>query len=247
MLKNINELENSLKESVRIFNEIFSYLLANPIVKNKFKEELHLQVIYLLHRKIISLIQSILILNTHFKYSEARMLIRNMFETTLLMLYFKKFNHEAKRWLDWQDELLKKIEPIPKDLGGFRQYLIANKYLETEKILNRENFKALRYFQPWYIRKIVFEDHTLIKSSDFSRFNEIINIFAHPTISSLNLNDSYNEEMYNDVLKTSLFIYVQSGDVFVESISHRINPQLVSKYADFTSKELNYYFLDKNN
>ena len=206
-----------------LLKRIHVNIIANARKNQKFKETYFYQVTELLHRKIISLVESIIVLNRNYKYAESRMILRNVFETGIFILYLQQYPYESIRWMNWNNLPIVDKDKIPKKYEDFKKFLEDNDYAKTVGILTKKNCNSIRNFSPSFIRGMAFSNNPNYAGKDFMEFYDLVCKFSHPSFVSMNQNDSLNLNAKTDIEKSTLFILIESSTIFVDILKDFID------------------------
>lgn len=233
-------MEQNIIHTIELLKRIHINIISNSQKdKQLFKSNLLFQVTELLHRKIISLSESIILLNRNYKYSESRMVLRNLFETGIFILYLQQKPSEANRWANWNNLSFEDKDKIPKKFDDFNNFLSNNKYVDALNLLNKKNVNSIRNFSPSFIRNVAFENHPNLNGDYFKEFYNLICKFAHPSFVSLGENDILKINSKEDIEKSTSFILFESSYIFIE---------ILYQFIDNEFKELfnNIYKINYN-
>ena len=230
-----NEIKNLLNDFINYLSEVHDEILNKP---EKIKGRAALQSVILLHRKCVSLTESVTILAEHYKYSEALMINRNLFETGLLILYFIRYPFEAYRWLPWQDMSLEDKRKIPKNFENFCKYLEENGYNKTLQLLNKRNVDGLRNFKSSYIRSKALE-HTQ-NEDKWEWYINFLNSYSHPTFRSQDLNVEFDKEEEIFVVTMAVGNLVLNTHCFISLFNQFISEELRNRFFDYMKKVHNH-------
>lgn len=216
-------MEIRVINSLDLLKRIHINIIANAKKNQKFKETYFYQVTELLHRKIISLVESVIILNRNYKYAESRMILRNVFETGIFILYLQQYPYESIRWLNWNNLPITDKDKIPRKYDDFKKFLENNDYTETVRILTKKNCSLIRNFSPSFIRDMAFSNNPNYDGKDFREFYDLVCKFSHPSFVSMNQNDSLNLDAKADMEKSTLFILIESSTIFMDILKDFID------------------------
>jgi hypothetical protein len=209
-------MEIKVINTLDLLKKIHVNIIANARKNKKFKETYFYQVTELLHRKIISLVESIIVLNRNYKYAESRMILRNVFETGIFILYLQQYPNESIRWMNWNNLPMADKDKIPRKYEDFKKFLENNGYTDTVSILTKKNCNLIRNFSPSFIRDMVFGNNPNYDGTDFKEFYDLVCKFSHPSFVSMNQNDSLNLNAKTDIEKSTLFILIESSTIFID-------------------------------
>lgn len=230
-------MEVEIINTLDLLKKIHISIIGNAKKNEEFKNNYLYQVIELLHRKIISLVESIIILNRNYKYAESRMLLRNVFETGIFILYLQQYPFESLRWLNWNNLSASDKDKIPKKYDDFKQFLTDNGYNETLMIMNKDNYTSIKNFSPSFIRDMAFSNNPHVNGSDFKEFYNLVCKFSHPSFVSMMKNDKLDLDSKMDIEKSTLFILLESTTIFIEVLNNFADAGL-SKVFDNKNKQL---------
>jgi hypothetical protein len=197
--------------------QVLQFYRQNESTKKEFKEDYAKQAVQTLFKKSTSQIETILILIENGKYLEAYSILRNLFESSILLLYIIVYPFEADRWLSLVNMDFKAREKYGKmKFDDFKSFLEKNNYLELLKFVTLKNYWKYRDFSVGYIREQAFKNHPSIKGMDFKEFYFELCKFVHPSIKGLNHNDTLNDTMFRDIIADSLHISKNIADIYIE-------------------------------
>lgn len=218
-------MEIQIINSLDLLKRIHVNIRNNAKINGEFKSNYLFQVVELLHTKIISLVESIIILNRNYKYAESQMILRNIFETGVFILYLQQYPFESERWLNWNNLSFDEKSKIPKKFDDYKKYVSDNGYNQTANIMTKENYRDLRKFAPTFIRNTAFRDNSNYDGKDFNEFYNHICKFAHPSFVSMAKNDRLDQQIKEDIEKSTLFILFESSTIFVDILEKFISQE----------------------
>jgi len=221
-------METEIINLLDLLKRVHINVIENARRNQELKKFYLYQVTEQLHRKIISLVESVIILNRHYKYAESQMIQRNIFETAIFILYLQKFPFESERWLNWNNLSFIDKENIPKKYEAYKQYLIDKGHTDTVAMMNKDNYRSIRNFSPTFIRDMAFRDHPDLEGNDFKEYYTRVCKFAHPSFLSMAKNDRLDVGSKEDIEKSVLFILLESSTIFVD---------ILTKFIDTNVKE----------
>ncbi|MBS3110300.1 hypothetical protein J4227_07260 [Candidatus Woesearchaeota archaeon] len=224
-------MEMEIIETIGLLKRIHVNIIDNASKSSDFKKNDSYQVVELLHKKIISLVESVIILNRNYKYAESLMVIRNIFETSVFILYLKQYPFESRRWLSWNNLSFEEKEKIPKKQKEFEGYLKDKDYQQILDLVTKDNFFALRNFSPTLIRNMAFKDMS-DNGSEYSEFYELVCKFSHPSFVSMAKNDKLDIHSKEHIDKTALFILLESSVVFIWVLNNFIDTDLKDTFEN---------------
>ena len=230
-------MEIEVINTLDLLKKIHINIIDNAKKNEEFKNNYLYQVIELLHRKIISLVESIIVLNRNYKYAESRMLLRNVFETGIFILYLQQRPFESLRWLNWNNLSASDKDKIPNKYDDFKKYLIDNGYKQTIDIMSKDNHSSIKNFSPSFIRNMAFKNNQYLNGDDFKEFYNLVCKFSHPSFLSMAKNDILELESKIDIEKSTLFILLESSTIFIEVLKNFVDDGL-SKVFDNKHKQL---------
>ena len=208
-------MEIEIINTLDLLKRLHISVIGNAKKDGEFKNNYLYQVTTLLHRKIISLVESIIILNRNYKYAESRMLLRNVFETGIFILYLQQYTFESERWLNWNNLSVSDKNKIPKKYDDFKQHLIDYGYNQTVNMMNKDNYTLIKNFSPSFIRNMAFKNNKYLNGNDFKEFYNLVCKFSHPSFLSMARNDILELESKIDIEKSTLFILLESSTIFI--------------------------------
>jgi len=247
MIKTTNEdILTVYSEILDVFN---SYLKAIPeayksmdlkIIEEIPEEQLHRTLINRLHWHVWSFSDSIIMMNTYRKYAEANMLLRYIFEATLLIQYLHEYPYEAKRWLEFQNFCLKIDENAKENYKNymkmnhskFKKFLLKNEYHKILPKIKSKNYNGAKTFSPEFLRKNVKHDKFFSDAPNdelTESANELYHImskYVHPSIAIVEYYKERDIEYELDILKLALNYFDIACKIFL------------NEFEDFISEEM---------
>jgi hypothetical protein len=220
-------MENKILITIEFLKKMNFNVFENiKLNKESFKKNDLLKVSPLLHKKIISMAESIILLNRNYKYSVSRMVLRNIFETSVLLLYLEQNPTETTRWANWNnlsDEDKNKIPRDKKKSKDFKKYLEDNNYKDALEIYTKQNSNHLRGFSPTFIREMAFKENLYFNGNDFNELYNTLCKFSHPSFVGMNHDDKLTLNEKRDIEKSLLFLLFESSDIFINILKDFID------------------------
>lgn len=235
--------DETIKEYQEVLSVLKSYLELIPKVYKSMdikkleaiqKEQPHLIVINRLHWHVWSFCDSVIMMNTYRKYAESNMLLRYIFEATLLIQYFHQYPYEAKRWLDLQEITIGKDYDNYKKMNckDFIAFLRKNNYIDIISKITKDNYKGAKWLNPVFIRQNI--DHNrfftdapndeLIDGSN--QFYSIMSKYAHPSLTIFEYNGKNEIEYELELIKMALNFFDVTNRTFLAEFENFISKEM---------------------
>ena len=233
------EVLQKLNNFITVLHDVNSNIFDNyqNVDYSKLRNDLLFQTGQILHKRIISQLESIEILLCNGKYLECYSLIRSLFENCMMLIYLQTYQYETIRWLDWtQLNFTDRTQYRKMKLNEFKQYLREKGYTDIEKRIDGNNFQSFLMFKPYLVRKLAFEEHKEIAGSDYDKFYSILTSFTHASTSGVFENDKQNEELFESIIKTAIFLAHNITTFLIDNHQNLVDVPAIKFFENAYSK-----------